>query len=66
MARSTGLEPATWGVEITRSIQLSYERKGSGLASGQVSNTCSDAAPSPYLIILLLCLLHFKWATAPG
>ena len=32
--RSTGFEPATGDLRRTCSIQLSYERKGLGLASG--------------------------------
>jgi hypothetical protein len=35
--RSTGLEPVTQGLEIPCSIQLSYERKSSGLKDGKVN-----------------------------
>jgi hypothetical protein len=37
VARSAGLEPTTQGLEIPCSIQLSYERKSSGLKDGKVN-----------------------------
>jgi hypothetical protein len=37
VVRSAGLEPTTQGLEIPCSIQLSYERKRSGLKDGKVN-----------------------------